>query len=342
MALQSHSKLYLYICISFHHLLQSFMLLKISAFFIIILAILAIAVSIKSWLHGQAQPLPNDNRYNFYVITDWGTAHHTSGAKAQVAYQMNLLAAKVHPRFIISTGDNFHDNAPKSVSDTIWKSNYTNFYDNGPISRLKWYTILGNHDHEGNIQSEIDYHSVDSNWIMPARYYTFTKTINDSTDIRFVMLDTSPFLESYWKKYDKTGEMKPFSEKELHWTDSVLSVSHERWVVVMGHHPIYNAGMFAGIGYNFKNSLEPVLRKHHVDLYFSGHVHSFQHNQMHGSDYVVTASGWQARFVTPWYFTRYCKGNDEGFTLCSVDYNDFTFYFIDKNGKELYSYSREK
>jgi hypothetical protein len=304
-------------------------------------ALFVAAMSFQSWFGSAALPLPPAAKYNFYIITDFGTAKGTHGSKAAVAAEMNEMASSVAPRFIISSGDNFHDAAPVTATDSVWKWNFEQFFNTGYNGTLKWYTLLGNHDYNGKPDAQIAYGDLHPRWIMPSRYYTFVQKTDDSTSIRFIMLDTSPFVDSYRKRFDSQGALVAYTEKELRWADSVLTVSHERWKVVVGHHPIYNAGVFAGLGHNLVNQLDPILRKHKVDFYFAGHVHTFQHNQKNGIDYVVTASAWKSRIVTPWYFTRYYK-NATGFTLCSVDNHHFTFYFIDPKGKVLYSYNRAK
>jgi len=153
------------------------------------------------------------------------------------------------------------------------------------------------------------------------------------------MLDTSPFLKSYHKRF---GDAKfPNTDKQLHWVDSVLASSHERWKIAIGHHPIYHSGFFSGNTTELIDQLNPILKKYKVDFYFSGHVHTFQHNQKGGIDYVTTASAWQSRMVTPWFYTKYWK-SATGFTLCSVNYHHFSFYFINEKGAVLYSYSRKK
>ena len=283
-------------------------------------------------------PLPTTKDYNFYIISDFGSGEN-AGNKLQVAHQMNLLFTKVAPRFIITSGDNFHYNAPSSVIDTVWKWNFEQFFKVDKIKNLNWYVTLGNHDYDGNPDAQLDYAKVHPEWIMPARYFTFVQKVNDSTSLRVVIMDTSPFLKSYHKR--SPSKYFPDTNIQLHWADSVLATSHERWKIVIGHHPIYHAGWFPGNTEELVQQLNPLLKKYEVDFYFSGHVHTFQHNQIGKIDYVTTTSTLKSRMVTPWFYNRYHK-TTTGFTLCSVDTHHFRFYFIDEKGTILYSYSRNK
>ncbi len=76
---------------------------------------------------------------------------------------------------------------------------------------------------------------------MPSHYYYLVKEINDSTALRIFFIDTPPCVKEYHKvclKYP--GISKQGADKQLKWIDSVLSVSKEKWKIVLGHHPIFS------------------------------------------------------------------------------------------------------
>ncbi|MBP1639318.1 MAG: acid phosphatase [Bacteroidetes bacterium] len=306
--------------------------------------LLVVIIIIGCWIgglfiHQQHLSLPSAKDYNFFFVTDYGSVTGP-GMKKQIADQMNLLAPKVNPRYIISAGDNFHSESAMSATDPAWKTNFEQFFKVGYIKNLDWYTGLGNHDYAGNPQAQLDYAKIHPHWNMPARYYTFIKKTDDSTSIRFVILDTNPFQTKYLKS-GHADVARQDTKMQLHWMDSVLASSHERWKIVIGHHPIVNSGIFTGIDSKLIEQINPLLKKYKVDVYFSGHVHSFQHQQKDNIDYVVGASTWKGRIITPWLYSKYWK-NSTGFTLCSVDAHHFRFYFINEKGHILYRYSRNK
>jgi 3',5'-cyclic AMP phosphodiesterase CpdA len=175
---------------------------------------------------------------------------------------------------------------------------------------------------------------------MPARNYTFVQKVDSATSIRFIMIDTSPFVFFYHKdpKYHEVNKQNPANT--VAFVDSVLSQSHETWKVVIGHHPVYSSDLNHGSTYGLVEQIAPLLRKYRVDFYLSGHVHKFEHIQRDGVDYMVTSTGVKPRWSNPWFFTRYVK-KSLGFTIVNVSAHDFSFYFINEKGETLYSYRKK-
>ena len=68
---------------------------------------------------------------NFFVLSDWG--FNGSGTQREVAGEMSLMARKVKLGFILTCGDNFQVAGVKSTSDTLWKLNYENVYNDSAL-----------------------------------------------------------------------------------------------------------------------------------------------------------------------------------------------------------------
>ncbi len=281
---------------------------------------------------------PPANGYNFFVVSDMGS----SGPYREdsVAATVNRLSKSLHPRFVINQGDFFHDSGVKDTLDPLWTAQFEKMFA-APELQLKWYSVIGNHEYIGNPQALVDYGKHNSRWTMPARNYTFVQQVDSATSIRFVMLDTSPFVYMYRfdAKYNKIKEQDP--DKTVAFADSVLSHSNETWKVVVGHHPIYTSDFVQGNTYDLIYKIAPLLRKYKVDFYLNGHVHKFEHLQRDGTDFMVTTTGMKPRRTNPWFYARY-TGYSLGFTVCSVSSQDFTFYFTNEKGETLYSYSRTR
>ena len=62
--------------------------------------------------------------------------------------------------------------------------------------------------------------------------------------------------------------------------------------------------------------LDPILRKHKVDIYACGHIHNFQHLRVPGSDidYVVNSAGSLSRKVKPVEGTQFCSPEPVSYT----------------------------
>lgn len=276
--------------------------------------------------------------YNFFVLSDMGSTGPYR--EDSVAHLVGRLASSLHPRFVINQGDFFHDRGVKDTLDPLWEAQFEKMFT-APELNLKWYSILGNHEYIGNPQALVDYGKHNGRWTMPARNYTFVQRVDSSTSIRFVMIDTSPFVFFYPKdpKYHEVKTQNP--ARTVAFVDSVLAKSNETWKVVVGHHPVYSSDLNHGSTYGLIEKVAPLLRKYHVDFYLNGHVHKFEHIQRDGVDYIVTATGVKPRWSNPWFFTRYVKSS-LGFTVANVSADQFSFYFVNEKGKTLYSYRKKK
>lgn len=280
--------------------------------------------------------------YNFIVANDLGRNGYYD--QKIIAATMGKWADKADIQFVAAAGDIHHFNGVASVNDPLWMTNYELIYSN-PSLMLDWYAILGNHEYRGNTQACLDYSKVSRRWIMPSRYYTVVKKVDDKTSLRLVFIDTTPLISKYRTESSEYPDAyKQDDNAELHYIDSVLSVSHETWKVVIGHHPIY--------AYTTKDSIEredmqkrldPILRKYNVDYYICGHIHNFQHIQVKGSDidYVVNSAGSLSRNVKSMQGTKFCSSLD-GFLICSVANKKLSINMMNKNGNCIYTYSRTK
>ena len=285
------------------------------------------------------EPLPNPTNYNFFIISDMGeTLHYGNDSVAAV---LNKLAPVVQPRFIISSGDFFHNDGVKSVEDSLWPLMTAKIFAS-PFMKVDVFPIDGNHEYIGNPQAPVDYSAINPHWKMEARNYSFVKKIDSLTSVRFVMIDTSPFVERYKSdpKYHSVNLQDP--KKTVVWLDSVLQTSHEQWKVVVGHHPVFTSDFGQGSTYELIKYVEPLLEKYKVDLYFSGHIHKFEHVQRNGMDYFSTSNGGSVpRIATPWFYTRFVK-KTLGFTVCTVSAGEFSVYFVDKRGNVVYTFHKKK
>ena len=274
---------------------------------------------------------------NFIIISDFGRNGYEN--QQEVADMMARVAPEARVRFYVTGGDNFQVNGVQSTRDPLWMSSFENIYTH-PSSLSDWYPALGNHDHNGNVQAQVEYSEVSRRWRMPSTYYTFVKT-RDDVSVRIVILDTHPMVNAL---AGNTEEYPlDYTTRQLAWADSVLAVSSEDWVVVVGHHPIYSAHPTRGNSKPLMEHLDPVLKKHGVDFYIGCHDHIFQHLNRPESkiDYFVNTAGSAVRDEATNENTVFAASSP-GFSICSATESDLTMYFINIEGKAIYSYSRKK
>ena len=286
---------------------------------------------------------------SFFIVSDPGR----NGLDMQkiVAQRIGDLAQIIEPKFIASTGDIFHFKGVESVSDPLWFSNFESIYPQADLM-CPWYIALGNHEHNGSVQAIFDYSKVSRRWKTKSNYYTQVHKIGAKSTLRIIYIDTTPL------ERDETRPLNPESfpemasqdtKSQLHWIDSVLTASKETWTIVLGHHPIYSNNSLAKKEYQDNDEMimkvNPILKRHKVDFYFSGHCHTFQH--IHKADtnmeYVINTSAGLAREIEgdKAKGTLFCSP-EEGFLACAVTDTEFHFWLVNYKGCVIYDFAKFK
>ncbi len=217
-----------------------------------------------------------ENSINFLVVGDWG--RNGEFHQKDVANQMGLEATKSNSGFVISTGDNFYPDGVISTTDPQWNKSFEDIYTDYSLN-LPWFTAFGNHDYRGNIQAQLDYSKVSRRWRTTERYYSFEKTIpNSSEKALFVFIDSNPFDETLSRKShsDLASQNK---EAQLEWLEKTLATSTASWKIVIGHHPLYTTGVRRDKMLDVRKVFLPIFEKHKVNAYLAGHEHDLQHQK---------------------------------------------------------------
>jgi tartrate-resistant acid phosphatase type 5 len=220
-----------------------------------------------------------DKSLNFLLMGDFG--RYGQFYQKEVATQMGKAAATVDSDFVISVGDNFYPNGVRSTKDYSWIASYENIYTAYSLQN-DWYVALGNHDYRGNIQAEIDYSDISRRWHMPATYFKKTFSLEDGSKVLVLVMDTSPFIDSYHKKgtdmYENIIAQDTTAQKK--WLLQELETKDEfiKWKIVVGHHPLYSGGKRKENKdtKKFENKFAAIFDAYKVDAYFCGHEHDLQ------------------------------------------------------------------
>ena len=150
---------------------------------------------------------------------------------------------------------------------------------------------IGNHDGDVYFDDErlIEIENTLELLGTPARYYASTHGPAD-----FFYLDSSA-----------PGLLGPDGAVQLEWLDDALSSSTSQWKIVLLHHPVYSSGAH-GPTPRLDELLEPVLRRHHVDLVLAGHDHHYERTvPIAGITYVVSGGGCKTTPVRPQPYTAF-------------------------------------
>jgi len=321
---------------------------------VITVLILILAFSQQNLLYGQRENIvPKDVQalaelkedFTFMIASDLGRNGYYD--QVPVAEMMGVVAAVTKPKFVAAIGDVHHFLGVKSIHDPLWETNFEWIYKH-PELMIRWYPVLGNHEHEGNTEAVVEYTNVSRRWIMPDRYYSLTRSVSENVDVLLLFIDTPPLIDKYRddpERYPAAGKAPLLDD--LEWIDSTLSASDAKWKIVMGHHPVY-AGTYKDDieRTDLQKRLQPLLDKHNVDIAVSGHIHNFQHLQVEGSnvDYFVNTSGSLTREVDDKHRTegQLFTSSDSGFSLCTVKDNELIISFVNKEGEIIYQYARVK
>jgi hypothetical protein len=285
---------------------------------------------------------------NFLVISDWGrdgiddTSKKAPG-QLKVAKQFGTTAKDIKASFVVTCGDNFHGKGVSSITDPLWSVNFEKVYTNKSLM-IPWYITLGNHDYEGNVEAELEYAKTSKRWIEPARYFSFTKKLHDTTPVLFVILDSSPFVEEYInQKEDGHHVSGQKTAVQVQWCDSVLSTSIASWKFVFFHHPAYSASSTHGSTAEIQRVFVPLFEKYHVNACFSGHDHDLQHSRPDSAsvEYFGCGGGSDTRPAGQAAFTKYSIAS-LGFGVVSLTQSTMKFSFVNEKGEQIYTYEIHK
>lgn len=301
--------------------------------------ILTIAAGLSTLAQTPATEL--DGNVKLMVVSDLGRNGYYE--QKPIAELMGKVAEAVGPDAFLALGDTHHYIGVGSINDPLWMTNYELIYSH-PELQIEWYPLLGNHEYRGNTQAVIDYSAISRRWTMPSRYYTRIFD-NDGTRVKVVFIDTTPIIDKY---HNDTAEYPDANSQDvaeqLKWIDCELRRDDNAdWTIVVGHHPVYaQTSKQNSERHDMQTRVDPILRKHKVDMYICGHIHNFQHIRKNGIDYVVNTSGSLSRSdVSATDGTVFCDGGP-GFSLLTATSKVLTLSLIDRTGNTIHQVTRTK
>jgi len=270
---------------------------------------------------------------HFLVLGDWG--RQGGHEQVEVAEQMARAARDPKIGFVVAVGDNFYENGVASATDPQWRSSFENVYRDGSL-QVPWFAILGNHDYRGNCDAQIAYGKSSPRWRMPSRYYSETIALDGNSTADLFFLDTSPFVQAYAHDEKMGPDVRSQdTAKQLAWLDRSLAASKARWKICFGHHPIYSGGEHGNTPELIERLL-PLLARHGVRVYFSGHDHDLQHLRTGEIDLFVSGGGAGYRETHETPRTEFA-GSCAGFAAVSLRQEQMVVRLIDHHGTTVHA-----
>jgi len=270
------------------------------------------------------------------VLGDWGF-------KIRYAGKIAARSRSANSQFWMGIGDNFYLNGVKSTKDPKWKSVFENIYTDKWFRSHRFEVIAGNHDYRGSVQAQIDYtKKKGTSWYFPSKYYKTTRKVETGVDVDFVYLDTTPMTE--FKKKDKA---------QVAWLRDTLAASTAKWIIVIGHHPIYS---LTGNNEWLIQNVLPLLKKNKVAAYICGHHHTLQHHVEPKLHYLVVGNTAAAKppaktevagppktkflYCNKKQYQKYGRGGCMGFATMTISgAKKMSFSYFNPQNKELYKSS---
>lgn len=278
---------------------------------------------------------------NFLVVSDLG--NYGGDDQPLVAESMGNFAHKFKPTAILNLGDTFHYWGVQSIDDPSWNNNFESIYSHPALYNL-WYSVLGNHDYQGNSQALIDYTEKSRRWNLPDRYYT-KKFKEGDTSVEIIFLDTTPMLRRARNNPDKYPDAQlQDTTAQIQWLRRALAQADADWVIVAAHHPLFSERDDTSLQRADINShLGLALASRRPDFYINGDLHGFEHIKRPGdtTDYVTCTSGSRAFDIPQGENTKYSSGFP-GFISMTFDKNSATVIMYGRDGSELYRFTKEK
>jgi tartrate-resistant acid phosphatase type 5 len=197
------------------------------------------------------------------VIGDTGLGP-TKGNQLEVARCLSEVAARDPLDFVLLLGDNFYPRGVSGIEDPQWDSAFESAY-RLPHLDVAFVATLGNHDHHGNAQAQIDYARRDTRWHMEPFPYRFPWPKGAG----------APLVECFAIDTEPLTQPGSSPQRQLRALSTMLESSTARWKLVFGHHPIFSDGPHGDTA-----ELAPFRKlflEQRVDAYLSGHDHTLQH-----------------------------------------------------------------
>lgn len=266
--------------------------------------------------------LDPDRSLTVAVLGDWG---QSSDAQRAVGREMARVHGE-HPfDLVLTVGDNFYPNGVASTEDEMWRTHFREPFVEAGLD-APFYPALGNHDHEGNWQAQVEYSSLDSSWRMPATFYSLVERVDGETTAELFVLDTEPIR---LKDRVAAGQVR--------WLADKLERSTADWKIVVGHHPLVSNGPNGGSSV-LRRRIQGLLETHRVDLYAAGHDHHLELVSRDGSfPQVISGSGSAPRSAT-WRDDTLFASCEPGFVWLQIEADRLLVHFQTAAGGHRFSY----
>lgn len=227
-----------------------------------------------------------DTAITFAVLGDNGSGGRNQMA---VAEQMALTYRATPYGLVLLAGDISYYGSIDDRYQEVFLEPYRPLIEAG----VQWELAIGNHeiseskseDAVAAIQAQV------RRFGKPGTYYAARHG-----PMEVFVLDTSIPLH--------TGEG---GREQLAWLDAALDASSAAWKVALMHHPAFSSGAH-GSELRVRDTVQPLLSRHGVDLAFAGHDHHYERSHAQdGVVWIVSGAGCKRTRVGSSDFTAHAE-----------------------------------
>lgn len=272
----------------------------------------------------RLEPAFGANPFSCLVVGDTGWPNDIVATNAAA---MAREHASRPARCALLLGDNFYRDGVRSIDDPRW-NDLDRVFDPRALP-IPFHAILGNHDHKGDVQAQVERTAIDARWRMPGRWHSFHYDVGNGHDVEFFVVDTTPI--------DRGEDMG----EQARWLERELARSDAHWKIVCGHHPIVGHGEHGG-SKAVARALAGALTAHDVDLYLSGHDHDLELVRTDARWLqVACGAGSNTRDVT-WSDETLFASGEAGFARLSIAGDVLALEFFDSEGTRVFTHVLSK
>jgi acid phosphatase len=191
-------------------------------------------------------------------------------------------------------GDNIYAKGVRGVDDTQFQEKFEAPYRD--LGNLPFWLLPGNHDwrRPESVQAEIDYSRRSPRWRMPHNYYPVPGL---PAWLRVYGLDTTVIFDLARENEPvKVAALERSRDEQLSALESALCPGGG-WKLLFAHHPVYSSGPHAleggqaGVAPEILATLEPLIQRCGIQIFFAGHDHHQEHIRADGFEQITQGAG---------------------------------------------------
>ena len=274
-----------------------------------------------------AAAAPSAQCDSFLVLGDWGRR----GVPIQraVAEQMAARARRIDSGLVVTVGDNFYKSGVADAFDAHWRRSFADVYDLATLHT--WCPALGNHDHNGEADAQVDFSRRFAGWRMDGRFYRRAMPLAGGRSLDLFVVDTAPLADP-WRYPQPRSAIRA----QRDWFDRQMLASTADWKLVVGHHPLVSSGYHERVYPLLDAWLAPRLERFGVHAYLAGHDHHLEHLRVGGVTHIVSGGGAGGDPMTMRRPAGHVQGwPSAGFAAVEIAGDLMTVTFVDHHGRDL-------